>query len=61
MTGANVLTKTGTTSIDYSKAQNQQITMYEEYTPQSDNDVLSTVSAVSGHADSMKFSWNNFH
>ena len=61
ITGAGVLTATGTTSIPYSKAQNQQITMYEEYTPQPDNDVLSTVSAVTGHSDSMQFSWKNFH
>ena len=56
-----VLTGTGTTSINYSSAQNEQTTMYEEYTPQSDDDVLSTVSAVSGHAGLMQFYWKNFH
>ena len=61
MTGASVLTATGTTSIAYSSAQNEQTTMYEEYTPQSDNDALSAVGAVSGHAGSMLFSWKNFH
>jgi hypothetical protein len=60
MTGG-VLTGSGTTSIRYSSAQNEQTTMYEEYTPQSDNDVLSTVGAVSGQAGSMLFSWKNFH
>jgi hypothetical protein len=60
MTGG-VLTRTGTVSIPYSSAQNQQDTMYESYFPQADNDVLSTVSAVSGHPSSMLFSWISFH
>ena len=61
MTGASVLTATGTTSISYSSAQNEQTTMEEKYTPQPDNDILSTVSAISGHNTWMKFSWQNFH
>ena len=60
MTGAVLLAK-ATTSIPYSKAQNQQITMREEGNLQPDDNVLSTVSSVTGHADSMQFFWKNFH
>jgi len=60
MTGAVLLAK-ATTSIPYSKAQNQRITMREEGNLQPDDNVLSTVSSVTGHADSMQFFWKNFH
>ena len=58
---AGVETAAGMAGILYSSAQNQQYTMYEKYTPQADNDVLSTVSAVSGYPSSIQFSWKNFH
>jgi hypothetical protein len=61
MTGAVVLLEKGTTSVPYSKAQNQQITMHEEYNLQPDNNVLSTVSSVTSHPSSMQFYWKNFH
>jgi hypothetical protein len=57
MTGS-VLT---TGSIPYSYAQTEQITMYEWYTPQADNNELSTVSAVSGQPSAMLFTWKSFH
>src|SRR5262249_18608994 len=41
----------GGKAIPYSKAANVQITMREQYTPYSDNDVLSTASSATGHAD----------
>lgn len=53
--------KAGTT-LPYSTIQNQQDTMREHYTPvTSDNNVLSTVSSATGHADWMNFFWKNFH
>jgi hypothetical protein len=61
MTGAVVLTATGSASVTYSSVQNQQWSMYEKYVPQSDDNVLSTVSAVSGQASTMLFSWQSFH
>jgi hypothetical protein len=59
MSGASATT--AKKPIFYSKAENQQITMRENYTPQPDNNVLSTVSSVTGHADSMQFFWKNFY
>lgn len=50
-----------TASIPYSYAQNEQTTMYEEYSPQPDNDELSTVSAVSGQPSAMLFTWKSFY
>ncbi len=50
-----------TASIPYSYAQNEQTTMYEWYSPQPDNDELSTVSAVSGQPSAMLFTWKSFH
>jgi len=61
LSSAVVLPTTATTSIPYSKAENQQITMYEEWNLQPDDNTLSTVSAVTGHDKSMQFLWKNFH
>jgi hypothetical protein len=61
MISAYVLPATGTTMIPYSKAENVQLSMRENYTPQPDNNVLSTVGSVSGHATWMNFFWKNFH
>ena len=61
ISGASVLPATAKKSIFYSKAENQQITMRENYTPKPDNNVLSTVGSVTGHADSMQFFWKNFY
>ena len=59
---ASALVLTGTKVIPYSKAENQQITMYGSYkAPWYDNNVLSTVSSVTGSADWMQFYWKNFH
>jgi hypothetical protein len=38
-----------------------QITMREQYKPYPDNDVLSTASSATGHADWINFFWKNFH
>jgi hypothetical protein len=59
ITSASVLT--GTKVIPYGTAENQQLTMRASYLPQPDNNVLSTVSSVTGSADSMKFLWKNFY
>jgi hypothetical protein len=56
-----VETGTGMAGIIYSSANNQQISMYEKYDVQPDNNVLSIPSAVSGYPSSVKFSWKNFH
>jgi len=52
---------TTTTNIykHYDKIQNRQITMYENYNPQPDNNLLSTVGPFG--ADKMEFTWFNFH
>jgi hypothetical protein len=61
MSGALALPTTATKMVPYSKVENQQITMHENYTPQPDDNVLSTVSSVTGHADTMQFFWKNFY
>jgi hypothetical protein len=50
-----------TASIPYSYAQAEPTIMYEGYSPQSDDDELSTVSAVSGQPSAMLFTWKSFH
>jgi hypothetical protein len=61
MFNASVLPATGTTMIPYITAENVQLSMRENYTPQPDNNVLSTVTLVSGYPASMNFYWKNFH
>jgi hypothetical protein len=61
MVGADVLTSSGSAMVPYTKVVNNQITMRESNTPQPDNNVLSTVSLVSGQADWMNFFWKNYH
>ena len=51
----------GGKAIAYSKAANVQLTMREQNTPYPDNDVLSTASSATGHADWINFFWKNFH
>ena len=51
----------GGKAIAYSKVANVQVTMREQNTPYPDNDVLSTASSATGHADWINFFWKNFH
>jgi len=61
MVNPNVFAPGSEKGIPYSKAAKVQITMREQNTPYPDNDVLSTVSSATGHADWMSFFWKNFH
>jgi hypothetical protein len=61
MVAAYVQYAASSASVPYSKAATVQLTMREQNTPYSDNNVLSTASSATGHADWMNFFWKNYH
>jgi hypothetical protein len=59
---SSALVQIGSKTIPYSTAANVQITMRNENQDHhTDNNVLSTVSLVTGEADWMRFYWKNFY
>jgi len=59
---ASALVQMGSKTVPYSTAANVQITMRNENQDHhNDNDVLSTVSLVTGEPDWMRFYWKNFY